>query len=1180
MKVWRSSHSTWRAFLFLLLLTTVVGLAQIASTTSASDKLQDKRSASPSLDPSSLFVTTQIGKVAPEVLADTTAGSTAPVVIMLADQADVSAASEIKDQDERGWFVYRTLTEHAKRTQSELKRFLTSKGITFQSFWIANMIVADADRQLVDLLSARSDVARIDSNRASRWIEDPKIANSRATPNVPETAEWGVANVNAPQVWALGYTGQGIVIANQDTGMRWTHNALKNKYRGWDGVSANHNYNWHDAIHSQVPGSPVTNPCGRNLVAPCDDHGHGTHTTGTTSGDDGAGHQVGVAPGAKWIGCRNMDVGNGTPSTYAECFQFFIAPTDLNGNNPNPALRPHVMNNSWGCTSGEGCTTRAELETITNNTQAAGIFVVVSAGNSGPSCSTVSTPSAIYDASFTVGSIDINNSLAGSSSRGPSTYYNPNLLKPNISAPGVDVGSSIRTDDSSFGTMGGTSMAAPHVVGVVALLWSARPQLLRQIAATKAILQSTANPNVILSPQTCGGIPSSQIPNNSFGYGRVDALAAVNSLPTISGRLLYRDSLTTGAKNVTMTLTGDNGFVTQVTTTDNNGYYVFTNVPAGNDYTVTPSRAAEVHDASITSFDASLTAQYAVSVISLTSNQVVAADTSNNGSATAFDASQISRYQLGTVVAGSIAGSWKFSPSSFSIPNLTTDQVNSDGAAILVGDVSGNWSPSRPGPLAPEGLPAVEVVLPVKQDPPGGPSIIPISVSDTTGQDILAYTFDVTFNPAVLQPQATPFDTSGTLSSGWVVNANTSTAGHLIINAFNTTAMTGQGVLLKLKFDVVGAGGSTTPLTFASFNFNEGSPNDIDVNGVFTASSPSAAASRVSGRIMTAAGQPVAGATITVLGASRTVRAITDSEGFYRVEGLPSGEFYTVTPSRANFVFAPANQSFSLVADKTDAVFTGEAIGAEQANPLESPEFFVRQQYLDFLGREPEQAGLDFWAGQLRSCGNNADCVRQKRLDVSAAFFIAQEFQDSGLYLYDMYEGALGRRPDFTEYAADRPQVVGGPTLEAEKAAFALSFVDRAEFTTAYPLTMNNEVFVDALLQKAQQTSGLNLESQRAALLSLYESGASVSESRSLVLRKVIEGAAFKQTQYNAGFVLAEYFSYLGRNPEQSGYEFWLNVLNTTDRSNYRGMVCSFVTSAEYQRRFSTVVPRSNGECR
>jgi hypothetical protein len=230
-----------------------------------------------------------------------------------------------------------------------------------------------------------------------------------------------------------------------------------------------------------------------------------------------------------------MDQGNGTPATYSECFQFFIAPTDLNGQNPNPALRPHAMNNSWGCPASEGCTTRAELETIVNNTEAAGIFVEASAGNSGPGCASVSDPPAIYSAVFSTGAINSSNTLASFSSRGPSTFYPQTLLKPNISAPGVNVRSSTNASDSSYSSFQGTSMAGPHVVGVVALLWSARPQLVRDIAQTKTILQNTANPNVVVSPvQTCDGIPSSQIPNNSFGYGRVDALAAVNSVPALA----------------------------------------------------------------------------------------------------------------------------------------------------------------------------------------------------------------------------------------------------------------------------------------------------------------------------------------------------------------------------------------------------------------------------------------------------------------------------------------------------------------------------------------------------------------------------------------------------------------------------------------------------------------------
>ena len=465
------------------------------------------------------------GKIAPEVLAETSGGSATPVVVFLRDQADVSAAHGMKDSDARGWYVYSTLHEHAERTQAGLRAFLRARGVSYQPFWAANMIVATADRELVELLAARDDVARVDSNRPIRGIEDPNIAAGRLAPDAVETTEWGVSNVNAPSVWAMGFTGQGIVIGGQDTGIRWTHAALKGHYRGWNGTTADHNFNWHDAIHSDG------GFCGPDSPEPCDDSDHGTHTIGTTSGDDGGTNQIGVAPGARWIGCRNMDQGTGTPATYTECFQFMMAPTDLNGSNANPALRPHVVNDSWVCPSSEGCTTRAELETIVNNTQAAGIFVVASAGNAGPGCSTVADPPAIYSASFSVGAIDITNALASFSSRGPSTFYTPDLLKPEISAPGVLVRSALRGTDTAYGHFSGTSMAGPHVAGVVALLWSARPQLSRDIAATKTVLENTANPGVTVSPETCGGTASTSIPNNSFGYGRVDALAAVNSVP-------------------------------------------------------------------------------------------------------------------------------------------------------------------------------------------------------------------------------------------------------------------------------------------------------------------------------------------------------------------------------------------------------------------------------------------------------------------------------------------------------------------------------------------------------------------------------------------------------------------------------------------------------------------------
>ena len=142
-------------------------------------------------------------------------------------------------------------------------------------------------------------------------------------------------------------------------------------------LARNHNYNWHDSIHSGG-GS-----CGADSPAPCDDFGHGTHTMGTMVGDDGGTNKIGVAPRRKWIGCRNMDQGVGTPATYTECFQWFIAPTDLPNQNPDPSKAPHVINNSWGCPPSEGCTDPTVLQTVVENTRAAGIEVVVSAGNAG-----------------------------------------------------------------------------------------------------------------------------------------------------------------------------------------------------------------------------------------------------------------------------------------------------------------------------------------------------------------------------------------------------------------------------------------------------------------------------------------------------------------------------------------------------------------------------------------------------------------------------------------------------------------------------------------------------------------------------------------------------------------------------------------------------------------------------
>jgi len=374
-------------------------------------------------------------KIAAAVLQSTANGRKASFVIYLRQQADLSAAYDIQDPDARGWYVYDRLKELAARSQASIRGLLARAGTSSRSLWIANAIIAEGGRPLVDALAARQDVGAIEPDAPSSWLHDGASRGARASPTAPTVVEPGVAYVHAPQLWALGFTGQGIVVADQDTGVRWTHAGLIRSYRGWNGATADHDFNWFDAIHTSVG-----NPCGNDSPSPCDDSGHGTHTTGTMVGEDNGGaNQVGVAPGAKWIACRSMDQGNGSPQTYSECFQFFLAPTDLNGQNADPTKRPDVMNNSWGCTPSESCAANT-LKTIVKNTEAAGIFVVASAGNEGPGCSTVDNPPAIYASSFAAGAVNAGtDELAGFSSRGPVTVDGSGRIKPDVVAPGVNV---------------------------------------------------------------------------------------------------------------------------------------------------------------------------------------------------------------------------------------------------------------------------------------------------------------------------------------------------------------------------------------------------------------------------------------------------------------------------------------------------------------------------------------------------------------------------------------------------------------------------------------------------------------------------------------------------------------------------------------------------------------------
>jgi len=258
-------------------------------------------------------------------------------------------------------------------------------------------------------------------------------------------------------------------------------------------------------------------------------------------------------------------------------------------------------------------------------------------------------------------------------------------------------------------------------------------------------------------------------------------------------------------------------------------------------------------------------------------------------------------------------------------------------------------------------------------------------------------------------------------------------------------------------------------------------------------------------------------------------------------------------------------------------------------NAIDHPGFFVRQHYFDFLSREPDVGGLTYWTNRITECGADSRCIHDRRIGVSAAFFVEMEFQDTGYYVYRFYKASFGRQPTYEEFASDRYRVVGGSNLETRKQAFADGWVQRPAFLAAYPITLSNTEVVNKLFDSAGLTNSI-YDSQRQQEIAAMNAG----RSRALVLRDVIEISDFKNppnpndpryaeikqvSQYNPAFVLMQYFGYLRRNVDQNGYDFWVDVLNNREPNNYRGMVCSFITSTEYQRRFGSVVTRSNADC-
>ncbi|BBH71582.1 peptidase S8 [Actinoplanes sp. OR16] len=422
------------------------------------------------------------------------AGPAGSFWVLLRDRGGVEAT---------GTGFYRAARAGAEKSQESLRELLSSRRAEFETYWIADTIRVTGDAALKRELAARDDVKAIVPDDPVT-LPAPVAGDVRAA---VDAVEWNIDRIGAPRVWSeRDDRGDGIVVANIDTGVQFDHPALAGNYRGRqaDG-SYQHDYHWYDPSHT-CPGAE-----------PCDTTGHGTHTMGTMAGSGG----IGVAPGATWIAAKGCETNSCSVAALLAAGQWIVAPTDLDGRNPRPDLAPDIVNNSWGGAAGFD----PWYADVVSAWTAAGIFPAFANGNAGPACETAGSPGS-YTAAYASGAFDVNDAIAGFSSRGSGQDH---TIKPDIAAPGVDVRSSV--PGGGYAVYSGTSMASPHTAATVALIWSAAPGLRRDIAATREILDETA---IDTGDTTCGGTAGD---NNVFGQGRLDAHAAVDLAVSPAGSL-------------------------------------------------------------------------------------------------------------------------------------------------------------------------------------------------------------------------------------------------------------------------------------------------------------------------------------------------------------------------------------------------------------------------------------------------------------------------------------------------------------------------------------------------------------------------------------------------------------------------------------------------------------------
>jgi len=431
-------------------------------------------------------------------------------------------------------------------------------------------------------------------------------------------------------------------------------------------------------------------------------------------------------------------------------------------------------------------------------------------------------------------------------------------------------------------------------------------------------------------------------------------------------------------------------------------------------------------------------------------------------------------------------------------------------------------------------------------------------------------------------------DNGGTANGGQntsapqTINININPAGGFVKFSaanFATTESSGFSTITVKR-----VGDTSLPVTVDYATGGDGSVPCSTVNGM---ASPKCDFTEASGTLRFAAGED-----------TKTVTVLITQDSY--VEGP---EDLTLTLSRATAFAALATPSTATLTINDDII-------EPLTNPIDDAPNFVRQHYHDFLNREPDQAGGDYWTGQITQCGNDQTCLRNKRIDVSNAFFYELEYQQTGAYIHRIYRAAYGNDqpfpnpvPDplylgehkklvaYQNFVQDRAQVVGGSSLAQSQLDLANAFVVRPEFLSKYAASLDGPGFVDAVLATIKNDIGPDLTSQRQALIDLFTQAGGGNAGRGAVVYRLaddnsqtnpINNRAFIDAEYNRAFVATQYFGYLRRDPDMAGFLFWLGQVNSAplrDVPKQHAMVCSFITSAEYQQRFSSVVTHSNAEC-